>query len=248
MLQPPGRRLVGRTAHDAQPPSRAPQPKAEIGVLGDIVRVPPADGAQGLDAEVVAGSPEREGQAQPRQTGQRHLEQGSVLNGELPIEEGAVGAQGAAYPKWGLKSPQVTPFVVHELGGGLAQLQGIRIVLGVIDGQQLAPGLREGDIQGAGLRPGQAGRSDQDVQPGWEIEVVRRRQGFVVIDFEDQEPFQAIQGIVDLRQPLDELRQDFHLVEQGDQYRVPGQIGGRSRTIDPGKTGCQQHGSPACRQ
>ncbi|MNS48848.1 hypothetical protein D3C72_814320 [compost metagenome] len=92
-----------------------------------------------------------------------------------------------------------------EPSGRLPQLQRVWIVLGVIDGQQVALCDREGVVQRAGFGRGGAGRRDQHLEPVRQGQVVCGVDGRPIVGFQDQIAIQKRCRVVEVRQPFDQM-------------------------------------------
>ena len=78
------RRLLPRgRCQDGRAPAPPRHAETEVGILGDVERIPASGGDEGVAAEMVRRAAERYGQAEPRQRGQDGVEQGGVFDGEL---------------------------------------------------------------------------------------------------------------------------------------------------------------------
>jgi hypothetical protein len=118
-------------------------------------------------------------------------------------------------PQRGLKAGDPARGVGGEAVGGLAELERIRIVLGVINGHQIAAGPVEAVVQRAGLGAGRSRRHDDDPHPAGAVRPHRRRDRRLVVRLQQQEGLQPVQRIVDLRQAGDQLADHLGFVVQG---------------------------------
>jgi hypothetical protein len=104
--------------------------------------------------------------------------------------------------------------------GGLAQLEGVGIVLGVIDGDQVAAGPGEAEVQRAGLGSRRSRRHDHDPHPVRPNGQHRRRDRRRVVGFQQQKGPPAGLAGSRSRQPGDQLTDHLGLVVQGGQDGV----------------------------
>ena len=156
---------------------------------------------------MIAGTAQRKRQVEAGHTRQGGFKQAGVFRCELAIQErrAPVRILRRPNPQRGLQTGQTPALIGGEAGGGLAELQRIRGVFCVIDGQEVAGGLAEGEIQGAGLGPGCAGRADKDVEPGRTGRGAGGGEGRLVMRFQHQKSLKPVGRVVDLRQPIDQL-------------------------------------------
>ncbi|HYU60223.1 MAG TPA: hypothetical protein VEK39_05655 [Solirubrobacterales bacterium] len=213
---PRARLLVGRGVDHADAVALDRCTQAEVGVLGHVVRVPSAQPAQRIHAEVIRGSAERDRKPEAVEAGKHDPEPVAVLEGEHAREEvgAAVPVAQASLHAHGLLVG------VAEGGDGLAQLVGIRPVLGVVDDQELAPGQEEPDVAGPGLGLGL--RLGNHHQP-----YVRRRPRCLgggdrlrVVLLEQDEDLELLLGVVDRGEVVDQVPDDVRLAIDRDQDRV----------------------------
>ena len=225
VVQRPRRRLVGGASQHSEPPACAPKLEPQVRVLRDVPGVPAADRTQHIDAEMIAGAAQREGQSQTRHGRQGDLEQGGVLDRELAIQErrGMGPARQPADPQGRLEAGDASALVSRKAGGRLAKLQRIRVVLGVVDGQQIAGGASQPIVERPGLCLGRARRHDENLQP------VGTRAGLGSLDclqvmrFQQDKGLQSIRRVLDPAQSSDELGNNLRLVIQGGHDGVGGQ-------------------------
>lgn len=220
-LQPPGalgqppvhrarRRLPRRTVDDAELPAHRPQAKAQVGVLGDIVRIPAACATQRRHADVIACAAKRKGQAEPRHARQSHFEQGRIFKGELPIQKPGARLAGSSDAKRRLKTTQ--PGLGDETRRRLAKLLRMRSVLCVIDGDQIAPRVTQGVVQSTRLGLGAARRCDQDFQPRRFGRRLGCGQCDLIMRLQHDERLQPVRRIVDPAEVGDQLRGHSRLI------------------------------------
>ncbi|MNX61825.1 hypothetical protein D3C86_927620 [compost metagenome] len=84
-----------------------------------------------------------------------------------------------------LKADQVVS-LCREACRRLFQLQGIRVVLGVIDRQELTPGHRKRMVERAGLGGRDAGRRHQNLKPVGTIDGLGGGDGGLIVRFQHQ--------------------------------------------------------------
>ena len=180
---------------------------------------------------MVAGAAEREGQAEAGHARQDGFEQAGVFGGELAPDE----AGGGADAERGLEAGEPPLPVGGEPGRGFAQLQGVGLVLRVIDRQQIAGGPAEGAVEGAGFGGGAAWRRHHDLQPFGARRRQRGGQGPGIMSLQHQQALQPVRGIVEGRQAFDQLTDHLGLVIEGRQYGVARpRLRRRGRTNGPG--------------
>ena len=217
-----GRRgLQGGTLDHVQTIARAGQAKADVGVLGHVVGVPPADRAQGGDLEVVAGAAKRERQAPARIGGKQHLEEGGVLQSELLGDEGQVARR--FHPQGRLQAGQIS-WLRREPRRRLAQLQRIGSILGVVDDNERSLGQFQGDIAGPGLGARLARRGDQHLDKGRQIQGVKRQTRRQIVGLEHDQRLQAVARIVQSNQVGDQFAGHLGFAVERRDQRVVRQV------------------------
>jgi hypothetical protein len=202
--------LPSRTVDDAELPAERPQAKAQVSVLGDIVRVPAARAAQSRHTDMIAGAAKRKRQAQPRHARQGHFKQGRIFKGELPIQKPGARLAGCSDAQRRLKTTQ--PGLCDEARRRLAELLRMRSILCVIDGDQIAPRVAQGVVQSARLGLGAAGRCDQDFHPRRFGRRLGCGQGGLIMRFQHDEGLQPVRRIVDPAEVGDQLRRHRRLI------------------------------------
>ncbi|ODS00445.1 hypothetical protein AUC69_00825 [Methyloceanibacter superfactus] len=85
--EPARRFLVGGGGDHLATITGPRQPRAEIGVLGDVERVPRHQPFQCRDAKMIGGATERDRQLEPVERRQQPVEQGGVFEGELRVSQ-----------------------------------------------------------------------------------------------------------------------------------------------------------------
>ena len=136
------RLLEGRRVQHRDAKARTRQPDAEIGVLGDVERIPGPGIAQHPGAEMIGGAAKRDRHAEPRQSGQQRAEPqavvglglrgqpvGLVVERQTRLQAGDIRRRGA------------------ELRGRLAQLARLGAVLRIEDDEEFAAREREREIE-----------------------------------------------------------------------------------------------------
>ena len=115
------------------------QSNAEIGVFGDIERVPSARGPEQIGAEMVRCAAERQGCAEHFQNGKRAEELCVVLDGEHPCQP----VLPAVVNKQRRLNAGQSFAAGQKLLESLAQLQPVRPVLRVVDDREFAAAQRQ---------------------------------------------------------------------------------------------------------
>ncbi|MNE33049.1 hypothetical protein D3C80_1266930 [compost metagenome] len=179
---------------------------------------------------MIAGAAEREGQTHARHRRQGDLEQGGVFSSEMAIQEGGVliPLVQAADAQRSLQADQVV-VLGRETGRRFLQLQGIRVVLGVIDGQEFALGYGQSVIERTRLGGRGARRNDKDMQPFRPFQRQGSVDGGLIVGFKRQVAVQQVMGVVQPRQALDQVWQDRGFVVKGDNDGIARPTGGRRR-------------------
>ena len=217
----PIRLLVRRRADDTDGLAEGGRPDAEVGVLGDVERVPAAELSEGLGAEVVRRAAERDRQVHRFETGQHVVEPERVLEREEPGERVLLGVE---VVQCGLYADAVLVAPAERDDRGL-QLLGVRPVLGVVDDEELAAGEVEPDVARLRLRLRVAGR-DGDERDG--LRRVGGRgglAGLVVVGFEEEEDLELLLRVVEPAEVVHEQADDVGLVVHRHEDRVERQLG-----------------------
>src|SRR5262249_19410641 len=83
IANPCRRFFVGRGIDHARPVAEASEPHAEIGILGDVVRIPSADFAKCRCAKMVRRTAQRQGQLESSQSWKEHVKMRRVFGAEI---------------------------------------------------------------------------------------------------------------------------------------------------------------------
>ena len=200
----------------------------EIGVLGHVELIPPADVAPHLRTNVIAGAAQGNHALEAFDRGQHHPEPLVVFEGEpsgqqvLALVEVAEAALQAADVLRRALERHHRP----------TQLQRVRNVLGVIDGHVLAAEVRQRHSVVAGFRLGLGLAVRDDHHP----HTLHRcaDQGLLgcrVVFLDEQEQLESLRRVVDPAHAVDQVRHDRGFVVDRQQHRVVGQfvVGDRER-------------------
>ena len=207
-LLDPGRGLVARLLEgggvdDADAVALLGQADAEIGVLGDVERIPGAKLAQHVDLEMVGGAAERDRNAEAFEAGQHLVEPQRIVEREHPRQPVVVGVE--------VVQPALQAGGVggraREGGDHLAELIGLGPVLGVVDHEIFAAGEAQRIVAGLRLGLGLRRRHADHLEHAFEAERARDLDGVVVVGLEHELDVELAERIVELAQRLRQHRQ-----------------------------------------
>jgi hypothetical protein len=174
--------LVGGGGDHGAHIAKARESHSEIGVFGQIVRIPAADRPQHGGAEVIRRPAERQRQAEARKAGKEHVKQTRIFGGEHagePVVLGIVDRE--------LRLHAGKPFVMRQEALKRApQLVGFRPVFGVEDCDERAARERQGNIERLGLGAGPDGRCDHELVGRAEPHRLQGSAGRVIVRLQDE--------------------------------------------------------------
>jgi hypothetical protein len=224
---PVGCLFIGDRAEHPYLVARHRQPEGQVGILGDVERVPgtahgdtlavailefpPAigrgDGLERLATEMIARAPERRDKTEPRHAREHPLEVGHVLgpvkradpaSARVPEDEPGLQASDARAVRWNRT----------KTGYRLEQLIWFRAVLGVEDRYDLAGGVSITVVAGLRLGARARVRRDEDLEVTGQVHRRRGGPGFVVVLFQQQQDLQLLGRVAQAGQRLRQLADD----------------------------------------
>ncbi len=210
------RLLPGRRVQHADVPAGARQADAEVGVLGDVVGIPAADGVEHGAREMVRRAAERHRQPQPLQRRQDAIEQRRVFDGELAREPGGVR----------VVDVELRLQAAEALAAGAqrrqraAQLVGLGRVLGVVDDDVVAARKLQGVLDGARLGARRALGNDEHLHVRIELGAGERRPRLAVDGLDDEHHLEPLGRVVEGAQRSQQVANDARFAEQRHQHRV----------------------------
>ena len=213
---------------------------AEIGVLGDVERVPGVQLAQHVGAEMVRRAAERDRHVEPFEPRQHLVEPQRIVEREharQPVLADVVVVE-PALQAGGVRRRTA------EGRDHLAELVRLRPVLGVVDHQIFAA--REAQREIAGLRLGLRlrRRHQDDFEHAFEAERARNRDGLVIAGFKHDLDVELAERIVEFAQRLGEARQHLafakHRNEHGEDRQLV--LAQRARFDGDGLVACRPSG------
>jgi hypothetical protein len=240
---PVGRLFIGDRIEHPDLVARHRQPEGQVGILGDVVRVPGTTHGDGVPrtigefppavrggdsferhaAEVIAGAPERGDKPQPGHADEHPAEVGHVLG---PVKGTDPAPARVPEHELGL---QAADALVRRAGPEtryrLEQLVWFGAILGIVDGHDLAGGVTVPVVTclRLGARPRVGGGEDLEVTR--QVHRGRGDLGFLVVFFQQEQDLQFPGRVTQAGKRLHQGVQDVGFPVQRHQDRVPGQIG-----------------------
>ena len=211
--------LERRRVDHRRPVARLVQADAEVGVLGDVVRVPGAELAQARGDEVVGGAAQRDRRAVGVQARQQQLEPHRVLGREPARQQVLIGVV-------------VVELRLHagDRGVGLREgdddlleLVGVGPVLGVEDHRDVAARQHQAVVAGLGLRLRLRMGHDDEPEVRRQVHLLDREDRLLVVLLAEQQHVELRPGVVQPFEAADQRRQDGGLLVQRHEDRVDGQ-------------------------
>lgn len=184
--------LARRRGDEPGAVSAGGEAEAEIGILGDVARVPEAHGFQRIAAEEIARSAERHGTAEARQQREKGIEVTGIFERELtcqPVGAAIVPAERC------LQAGEAVLRILEHLDGS-SDLARVGDVLGVIDAHDGSGRESHRVVEGARLGLGMARRYDNDLETGIEFEPACGGERIRIDGFGNQLDVELVRGIV----------------------------------------------------
>ena len=194
----------------------AEHPDAQVGILRDIVGIPSSERPQHVASEVVGGPSQRDRRPHRRQTGKEEREPHGVLDGEPPGDQVLIGV---VVRQLGLHASHIGPEPAQGHYSP-SQLQRIRLVLGVVDGDELAPRQRQAEVEGLGLGPGIGRRDEHQGELRSGILLPNGIDRLVVVGLHQDEHLEAIHGVLQTSDARHQVIDHLRLVIGGDHHGV----------------------------
>ncbi len=232
--------LVGGRAHDRRAIAEAREPDAEIGVLGDVVRIPGAGCPQRRGAEMIRRAAKRQREFKRGEAGEKQVKLCGIFRGEQagePVVRGVVDGEA------GLDTSKVFASAEEDIERA-TELIGLRPVFGVVDGREGATRKRQRPVKRLRLGARSARRRGDDLERYAEIEARQRNSSLQVVGFRGEFNVEFLGWVIEFAQCRDQALDRRSLAVERDDDGVDRQsaVGEANRPHD--RRGQERAGQP----